>query len=240
MQTGQQRTKLRFFLTNISESKIILGYPWFAATQPNIDWARGWIDADQLPLIIRNLQKPKTHIGTCNITPAGRRKVTHPYVPSNGSLYIARVQMLDENLSINKKQTLASKLAEQAGSQKGSKEIPDKYKRHSHVFNEEAAHRFPESRIWDHAIELKPNASSTIPGKVYQLTQDEQKALLEFVNEQQAKGYIRPSKSPYAAPFFFIKDMGVSFVLIWYLLTSFLRSGLLCEFRGKRLLFVHT
>jgi hypothetical protein len=35
--------------------------------------------------------------------------------------------------------------------------------------------------------------------------QDEQKALLEFVKEQQAKGYIRPSKSPYAAPFFFIK-----------------------------------
>jgi hypothetical protein len=71
MQTGQQRMKLHFFLTNISESKIILGYPWFAATQPNIDWARGWINADQLPLIIWNLQKPKTHIGTCNITPAG-------------------------------------------------------------------------------------------------------------------------------------------------------------------------
>jgi hypothetical protein len=71
MQTGQQRTKLHFFLTNIGESKIILGYPWFAATQPNIDWARGWIDADQLPLIIWNLQKPKTHIGTCDVTPAG-------------------------------------------------------------------------------------------------------------------------------------------------------------------------
>jgi hypothetical protein len=131
--------------------------------------------------------------------------VAHPYVPSNGSLYIARVQMPDESSNMNKKQTLASKLAEQAGSQKGSKEIPDKYKRHSHVFNKEAAHRFPELRIWDHAIELKPDAPSTIPGKVYQLTQDEQKALLEFVEEQQAKGYICPSKSPYAAPFFFIK-----------------------------------
>src|SRR5580692_9500922 len=66
MQMGQQRTKLCFFLTNIGKSKIILGYPWFAAMQPNIDWARGWIDADQLPLIIRNLQKPKTHIGMDN------------------------------------------------------------------------------------------------------------------------------------------------------------------------------
>ena len=46
---------------------------------------------------------------------------------------------------------------------------------------------------------------SMIPRKVYQLTQDEQKALLDFVTEQQAKGYIHPSESPYAAPFFLIK-----------------------------------
>ena len=100
---------------------------------------------------------------------------------------------------------MASKLAKQARSQMGDGKIPAKYHRHLSVFSEEASHRFPEPRIWDHAIELKPGALSSIPGKVYQLTQDKQKALLKFVQEQQAKGYIRPSKSPYAAPFFFIK-----------------------------------
>ena len=87
----------------------------------------------------------------------------------------------------------------------GDRKIPAKYHRHLSVFSEEASHRFLEPCIWDHVIELKPGAPSSIPGKVYQLTQDEQKALLEFVHEQQAKGYICPSKSPYAAPFFFIK-----------------------------------
>ena len=105
----------------------------------------------------------------------------------------------------NKKQTLASKLAEQAGLQMGDGKIPAKYHHHLSVFSEEASHRFPELRIWDHAIELKPGALSLIPGKVYQLTQDKQKALLEFIQEQQAKGYICPSKSLYAAPFFLIK-----------------------------------
>ena len=33
MQMGQQRTKLHFFLTDIGEQKLILGYSWFAATQ---------------------------------------------------------------------------------------------------------------------------------------------------------------------------------------------------------------
>ena len=87
----------------------------------------------------------------------------------------------------------------------GDGKIPAKYHHHLSVFSEETSHRFPEPHIWDHAIELKPGAPSLIPGKVYQLMQDEQKALLEFVQEQQAKGYIHPSKSPYMAPFFFIK-----------------------------------
>jgi hypothetical protein len=104
-----------------------------------------------------------------------------------------------------KKQTLTSKLAEEAGLQKGDRKIPAKYQCHSHVFSKEAAQQFLEPCIWDHAIELKKEAPSSIPGKVYHLTQDKQKALLEFMKEQQAKGYIRPSKSPYTVPFFFIK-----------------------------------
>ena len=205
MQTGQQRTKLCFFLTNIGDQKLILGYPWFAATQPNIDWAQGWIEAEQLPLIIHVPEKKKVHIGKCDATPAGRCIVKNPYMPANGSMYVAQIQIPSEGTSTSKRQTLASKLAEQAGSQKGSREIPAKYQWHSQVFSEKVAQHFPESQIWDHAIELKSNAPSTIPRKVYQLTQDKQKALLDFVKEQQAKGYICPSKSPNVSPFFFIK-----------------------------------
>ena len=68
-----------------------------------------------------------------------------------------------------------------------------------------AAQHFPESRIWDHVMELKPGAPSSLPGKIYSLTVAEQEELQKVVKEHTAKGYIRPSKSPYAAPFFFIK-----------------------------------
>ena len=118
------------------------------------------------------------------------------------SIHIAQISI---PATANKKQMLALKLAEQAGSQMGDGKILAKYHCHLSVFSEKASHRFPEPCIWDHAIELNPGALSSIPGKVYQLMQDEQKALLKFIQEQQAKGYICPSKSPYAAPFFFIK-----------------------------------
>jgi hypothetical protein len=53
VQTGDKRINLRFFLSNLGENKAILGYPWFAAMQPKIDWRRGWIDHSQLPIIFQ-------------------------------------------------------------------------------------------------------------------------------------------------------------------------------------------
>ena len=53
VQTGTMRSSLCFFLTDLGENKAILGYSWFAAMQPKIDWKRGWIDSSQLPIILR-------------------------------------------------------------------------------------------------------------------------------------------------------------------------------------------
>ena len=36
--TGGQNVTLCFFLSDLGEYKAILGYPWFAAMQPKIDW----------------------------------------------------------------------------------------------------------------------------------------------------------------------------------------------------------
>src|SRR5712672_1750038 len=61
VQTGNKRTNMHFFLTDMGDHKVILGYPWFAANQPKIDWARGWIDMTQLPLVLRgaNAMRPQ-------------------------------------------------------------------------------------------------------------------------------------------------------------------------------------
>ena len=59
MNHGTTKVRLRFFLTDIGDRDIILGYPWFAAVQPNIDWARGWIATEQLPVILRTQDASK-------------------------------------------------------------------------------------------------------------------------------------------------------------------------------------
>ena len=59
VQMGQNTTIPWFFLSDLGEHKVILSYPWFTATQPRIDWKKGWIDHTQLPIVLRapNTQK---------------------------------------------------------------------------------------------------------------------------------------------------------------------------------------
>jgi len=52
--TGGKRTRLRYFLTDLGKNQVILGYPWFASAQPRIDWAKGWINYMQLPIVLQS------------------------------------------------------------------------------------------------------------------------------------------------------------------------------------------
>ena len=85
-----------------------------------------------------------------------------------------------------------------------TEQTPEEYHEFIRVFNEEEANRFLESQVWDHKIELKEGFQPK-SFKTYHLTPEEQKELDTFLKENLEKGYIRPSKSPMATLFFFVK-----------------------------------
>jgi hypothetical protein len=136
---------------------------------------------------------------------AGKRtKIQKPLFMDDGDELFVRI-VRGEHFA---KTTVAQQLAEQATDKtvrSWDQIVPPQYHQHAAVFSETAAHRFPDSRDWDHAIDLKADAPSTLDCKVYPLSPGEDTALQTFLSENLAKGYIRPSKSPYAFPFFFIK-----------------------------------
>ncbi len=68
---------LRYFLSDLGENKVILGYPWFAATQPKIDWAQGWISHDQLPIILRSPDATKAQFLPRQMRPTSHTIVGH-------------------------------------------------------------------------------------------------------------------------------------------------------------------
>jgi len=82
-------------------------------------------------------------------------------------------------------------------------QIPPEYHEYLDVFDEEKADHFPESQIWDHKIEMKEGFDLK-SFKMYKLTLAEQTELDKFLKENIDKGYVRPSQSPMASPFFFV------------------------------------
>lgn len=82
--------------------------------------------------------------------------------------------------------------------------VPEHYHDFRDVFEESTFDTLPERRACDHVIELLPGAKP-YSGKAYRMTKEEEQALDEFLEENLKTGRIRPSKSPWAAPFFFIK-----------------------------------
>jgi hypothetical protein len=72
------------------------------------------------------------------------------------------------------------------------------------VFSKTSFDELRAQKPWDHAIELIPDAQNK-SCKVYPLSISEQEQLDKFLEENLMSGRIRPSKSPMAAPFFFVK-----------------------------------
>ena len=91
--------------------------------------------------------------------------------------------------------------------------VPDYLHDFEDVFSEDSYDALPERKQWDHAIELVPN-SQMRNCKIYPLSPVEQESLDEFIEENIATGRIRSSKSPMAAPCFFIKKKDGSLRLI--------------------------
>ncbi len=83
--------------------------------------------------------------------------------------------------------------------------VPDHYHLFCDLFSKENFDELPEWKPWDHTIELTPNTKSMLDCKVYPLNRNKQEQLDKFLDENLDSGHIRPSKSPFALPFFFVK-----------------------------------
>jgi hypothetical protein len=82
--------------------------------------------------------------------------------------------------------------------------VPSRYNRFKRAFLESASEQFPERKKWDHAIDLKEDAPTSLDCRVYPLSQEEKKVQKEFIETNMQLGRIQRSKSPYASGFFLI------------------------------------
>ena len=208
---GQVR-KERLLVTGLGKQKIILGFPWLRETNPIIDWEKGTLEWRQPKIGRKQPEKEKSARTTVMVEEEDREEylnsTQNPLNDDELSVLISSITgNMDNDIWINSKSTTATRIQAEINMQKKvlplEEQVPKEFHEFLDVFSEEKAARFPESRPWDHKIELK---DTFVPKsfKTYNLTPQEQVELDKFIKENLEKGYIRPSQSPMASPFFFV------------------------------------
>uniref|UniRef100_A0A0W0FI80 RNA-directed DNA polymerase n=1 Tax=Moniliophthora roreri TaxID=221103 RepID=A0A0W0FI80_MONRR len=173
-QIAGKEFKEHFMISGIGDEGIILGLPWLRHHNPAIDWQTGEIQ----------------------FQPRRRIKIKR---------FTGVLDTFEPEVLIGAKTTASQEMAHQHHTVKREIEelVPEYLLGYKDRFEKGKAERFPPSRSYDHAIDLKPDF---VPRncKLYPLSPLEQQEQDKFLEENLRKGYIRKSKSPMASPFFFV------------------------------------
>ncbi|SJL08165.1 uncharacterized protein ARMOST_11528 [Armillaria ostoyae] len=192
---GNHSKRIDLAVTDLSSKDLYLGHDWLRRHNPVINWETGTVI-----------------FGRCHC-------VNNPFPLPNADpddQWDEELEEGDRILTINMEEELviraihhANNLTAAAHAEKPKRTFeemvsPD-YRSFRDLFSKENFDELPERKPWDHAIELVPNAKSTLDCKVYPLNRDEQEQLDKFLNENLESGCITESKSPFASPFFFVR-----------------------------------
>ena len=206
----EERSEL--YVTALGDHNVIFGTDWLQAHNPEVDWAKPQLAFTRCPKSCKLSQKPlvlepkfkesRTTVISCiellEEYHAVKVEMTDP------ELFACIHQWDKENyVHVWSKSTTSTELAARTAPRPSMFAIPEKYRLFTKVFSEEASHHLPAHRPWDHAIDLIPGKTMKNSG-IYHLTPSESAALKEYITEHLWKGYIRPSSSSMASPFFFV------------------------------------
>src|SRR5271169_6195426 len=112
-------------------------------------------------------------------------------------VYLFFLNPIEEEVAVN--------AADASSSPRPLPKIPDEYKDFEKVFSESDADVLPPHRgRLDHHIPLE-DGSKAVYGPIYNLSEAELKVLKEYIENYLARGFIRPSTSPFGSPVLFVK-----------------------------------
>ncbi|EEB97537.1 hypothetical protein MPER_03120, partial [Moniliophthora perniciosa FA553] len=195
-------------ISGLGSEELIFGLPWLRSHNPIIDWITGEITFRPprkiaikrfFGVLDEEKKAPEIHIRRLLDTTPVETLITERTLDNIDP------EGITEEVHIRLKTSTSQTLAHATEEKKKSLEelVPPYLLDYRKQFEKGAAERFPESRPYDHAIELKPDFKP-INKPIYKLDAVQNKLMEEFIEENLRKGYIRPSTSPIASPFFFV------------------------------------
>ena len=170
--------RVKMDVCELGKTEVILGMPWLAAHNPEINWETGEVRMTRCPPL-------------CGQTP--EKKI------------VRRKQETEEDKRDLRWTMEEKEKGEEI--EEDHKKVEELVPKHFHkwkkVFGKVESERIPTRKPWDHAIDLREDF---VPrkGQIYPLSRTEKEEVQAFMESQLKKGYIRPSKSPQTLPVLFV------------------------------------
>lgn len=199
-----------FQVTKLSDYSIILGKAWLDRHNPSINWPSNSVSFS-------------SNFCLSNCSPANKVKPS-TYLDSTISISSVSFPALNKLAKRNKLRIFAVSVSDvKAHLEKSHKTeaeedlelrqvIPSEYHDLLPLFKKKEADKLPPHRYIDHAIEIEQGKKPPF-GPMYSMSNLELEALLRYLDENQKKGFIRPSTSSSASPVLFVRkpDGGLRF-----------------------------
>jgi len=164
--------RIRMDVCNLGKTEVILGMPWLAAHNPEINWETGEVKMTRCPPLCGGKSQKKEKVK--RVATEEEEKIVR--------------------WAIDDKEDWGKEEEMEEDHRKIEEMVPKKFLKWRKVFGKVESERMPTRKIWDHAIDLKETFKPQ-KGKIYPLSKNEREEVQNFVEDQLRKGYIRPSKS---------------------------------------------
>ena len=159
LQIGNRTTTTKLLVTGLGHQKIILGFPWFAEQNPEINWETGtlkWQMENRTPATSIKVLDEEEYLNRTQNTLDENEESIISFMDINSKF---------KPVWINAKTNLAMDMAVENNLKKQEcmveEMVPKEYHEFLNVPSEEKAARFPESKEWDPKIDMKELQSHT-------------------------------------------------------------------------------
>ena len=220
LEIGSHKSSNQMLVTDLGNKDMIIGMTYLRRHNPEIDWAAGeWrftrcpetcghrarksqrISQDEVDALEMQRWKPWDD----PLDHLGEDCPENPYINWLSTDQPVELEVVEIVASMTAKDMDYFDDDDTSDSDNWKSLVPKEFWEYGDVFSKKKSERMPTRKPYDHAIEFEENASLPKPAKLYPMSPMERNSLDQWIDEELRKGYIRPSKSPIAAPVFFVK-----------------------------------
>lgn len=188
------------FLAADIDTRMILGMPWLAMANPNIDWAKKSFKWREYTVVAAMTT-------TCRVDLIEPEDFAELALNKDSDCFVVHAHQVISANEPSVHRDRRELIAQADIATATTVELPAEYSEYSDIFSDSGAAGLPPYGVADHAIDLVDDKQPPY-GPIYNLNEVELETLRGYIETNLSNGFIRPSTSPAGSPILFVRKPG--------------------------------